>query len=58
MTDNYDPLVNSGQMQLLKGDAEIAPGISVKVYPGTRAICRPSLFAVERKWLPTQRSSV
>ena len=34
MTDNYDPLVNSGQMQLLKGDAEIAPGISVKVYPG------------------------
>ncbi len=34
MTDNYDPLVNSGQMQLLQGDAEIAPGISVKVYPG------------------------
>ena len=34
MTDNYDPLVNSGQMQLLNGDAEIAPGISVKVYPG------------------------
>jgi glyoxylase-like metal-dependent hydrolase (beta-lactamase superfamily II) len=34
MTDNYDPLVNSGQMQLLRGDMEIAPGISVKVYPG------------------------
>ena len=34
MTDNYDPLVESGQMQLLRGDAEIAPGISVKVYPG------------------------
>jgi glyoxylase-like metal-dependent hydrolase (beta-lactamase superfamily II) len=34
MTDNYDPLVNSGQMRLLKGDAEIAPGISVKVFPG------------------------
>jgi glyoxylase-like metal-dependent hydrolase (beta-lactamase superfamily II) len=34
MTDNYDPLVNSGQMQLLNGDAEIAPGISVKVFPG------------------------
>ena len=34
MTDNYDPLVASGQMQLLNGDAEIAPGISVKVYPG------------------------
>ena len=34
MTDNYDPLVRSGQMKLLKGDAEIVPGISVKVYPG------------------------
>jgi len=34
MTDNYDPLVANGQMHLLKGDAEIAPGISVKVYPG------------------------
>jgi len=34
MTDNYDPLVASGQMQLLKGDCEVAPGISVKVYAG------------------------
>ena len=34
MTDNYDPLVTSGQMKLLKGDMEIAPGVSVKVYPG------------------------
>ncbi len=34
MTDNYDPLLQSGQMKLLKGDAEIVPGISVKVYPG------------------------
>jgi glyoxylase-like metal-dependent hydrolase (beta-lactamase superfamily II) len=34
VTDNYDPLVASGQMQLLRGDAEIVPGISVKVYPG------------------------
>ncbi len=34
LTDNYDPLVQSGQMTLLEGDAEIAPGISVKVYPG------------------------
>jgi glyoxylase-like metal-dependent hydrolase (beta-lactamase superfamily II) len=31
---NYDPLVSSGQMQLLKGDQEIVPGISVAVYPG------------------------
>jgi glyoxylase-like metal-dependent hydrolase (beta-lactamase superfamily II) len=34
LTDNYDPLVESGQMQLLDGDAEIAPGISVRLYPG------------------------
>lgn len=34
LTDNYDPLVRNGQMQLLEGDQEIAPGISVKVYPG------------------------
>ncbi len=34
LTDNYDPLIQSGQMKLLKGDAEIVPGVSVKVYPG------------------------
>ena len=34
LTDNYDPLVRSGQMQLLHGDQEIVPGISVRVYPG------------------------
>jgi len=34
ISDNYDPLVRSGQMQLLRGDQEILPGISVKVYPG------------------------
>lgn len=34
MTDNYDPLLNRGQMKLLRGDTEIVPGISVKVYPG------------------------
>jgi len=34
ISDNYNPLINSGQMQLLLGDAEIAPGVSVKVYPG------------------------
>jgi glyoxylase-like metal-dependent hydrolase (beta-lactamase superfamily II) len=31
---NYDPLVARGQMQLLKGDQEIVPGISVVVFPG------------------------
>ena len=34
LTDNYDPLIASGQMELLEGDAEIVPGISVKLYPG------------------------
>jgi glyoxylase-like metal-dependent hydrolase (beta-lactamase superfamily II) len=31
---NYDPLIESGQMILLKGDQEIVPGVSVKVFPG------------------------
>jgi glyoxylase-like metal-dependent hydrolase (beta-lactamase superfamily II) len=34
MSDNYDPLIKSGQMELLSGDREIIPGISVKVFPG------------------------
>lgn len=34
ISDNYDPLLRSGQMQLLAGDTEILPGISVAVYPG------------------------
>jgi glyoxylase-like metal-dependent hydrolase (beta-lactamase superfamily II) len=33
-TENYDPLIESGQMQLLRGNQEILPGISVEVYPG------------------------
>ncbi len=35
--DNYDPLVASGQMTLLKGGGEIVPGISVKTFPGHTA---------------------
>ncbi|MGZ4818149.1 MAG: MBL fold metallo-hydrolase [Terriglobales bacterium] len=34
LSENYDPLIASGQMQLLRGDGEITPGISVRVYPG------------------------
>lgn len=34
ISDNYNPLIESGQMQLLNGPAEIAPGISVSLYPG------------------------
>jgi glyoxylase-like metal-dependent hydrolase (beta-lactamase superfamily II) len=35
--DNYDPLVQTGQMTLLKGGEEIVPGISVKTFPGHTA---------------------
>jgi glyoxylase-like metal-dependent hydrolase (beta-lactamase superfamily II) len=31
---NYEPLVESGKMRLLAGDAEVAPGVRVEVAPG------------------------
>jgi glyoxylase-like metal-dependent hydrolase (beta-lactamase superfamily II) len=34
ISDNYNPLIESGQMQLLQGDAEIAPGVRVQLFPG------------------------
>jgi glyoxylase-like metal-dependent hydrolase (beta-lactamase superfamily II) len=34
ISDNYDPLIRSGQMQLLPGATEIVPGIRVVPYPG------------------------
>lgn len=37
ISDNYDPLVSSGQMTLLKGDEEIVPGITVESFPGHTA---------------------
>jgi len=37
ISENYDPLVESGQMTLLKGGEEIVPGISVKTLPGHTA---------------------
>ena len=37
LPENYDPLVESGQMTLLKGSEEIVPGISVKTFPGHTA---------------------
>ncbi len=37
ISDNYDPLVASGQMTLLKGGEEIVPGISVRTFPGHTA---------------------
>ncbi len=35
--ENYDPLVETGQMTLLKGGEEIVPGISVETFPGHTA---------------------
>lgn len=37
LSDNYDPLVESGQMKLLKGGEEIVPGIFVETFPGHTA---------------------
>ena len=37
MSPNYDPLIESGQMELLDGDRELLPGISAKVFPGHTA---------------------
>jgi glyoxylase-like metal-dependent hydrolase (beta-lactamase superfamily II) len=34
ISDNYNPLIESGQMQLLEGDGEICPGVSVRVLAG------------------------
>ena len=34
VSDNYNPLIEAGQMQLLRGDQEIVPGIGVCVFPG------------------------
>jgi glyoxylase-like metal-dependent hydrolase (beta-lactamase superfamily II) len=34
ISDNYDPLITSGQMHLLHGDQEIVPGVFVKIFPG------------------------
>jgi glyoxylase-like metal-dependent hydrolase (beta-lactamase superfamily II) len=37
ISENYDPLIESGQMTLLKGGEEIVPGISVKTFRGHTA---------------------
>ncbi len=34
ISENYDPLIQNGQMHLLHGDQEIVPGVSVRVFPG------------------------
>jgi glyoxylase-like metal-dependent hydrolase (beta-lactamase superfamily II) len=37
ISDNYNPLIESGQMELLRGDREIVPGVLVRVFPGHTA---------------------
>ena len=37
ISENYDPLIETGRMELLRGDREIVPGISVRVFPGHTA---------------------
>jgi len=37
ISENYDPLVDTGQMTLLSGGEEIVPGISVRTFPGHTA---------------------
>jgi glyoxylase-like metal-dependent hydrolase (beta-lactamase superfamily II) len=34
ISDNYNPLIESGQMKLVKEDREIIPGVSVRTIPG------------------------
>ena len=34
ISDNYDPLIRSGQMELLREDREIVPGIRVETFSG------------------------
>ena len=34
ISENYDPLIESGQMTLVEGEQEIVPGVSVRPYPG------------------------
>src|SRR5437879_9497463 len=60
--DNYDPLVKSGQMTLLKGGEEVVPGISVKTFPGHTAsmqavIIRGGSSAAERRKNPAHGAS-
>jgi glyoxylase-like metal-dependent hydrolase (beta-lactamase superfamily II) len=37
INENYDPLIESGQMELVGGDREIVPGVRVEVFPGHTA---------------------
>jgi glyoxylase-like metal-dependent hydrolase (beta-lactamase superfamily II) len=47
--DNYDPLVENGQMTLLKGGEEIVPGISVETFRGHTASMQGVIVASSGK---------
>ena len=50
ISDNYDPLIASGQMQLLDNDSQIVPGISTRIYPGhTRSMMAIMIESAGRK---------
>lgn len=58
--ENYDSLVASGQMRLINGDCEIAPGIELKVAPGhnrdmmiVKATSRGETFCFFSDLIPT-----
>ena len=40
LSDNYDPLIATGQMQLIKGDQEIVPVSPSESFPDTQRTCR------------------
>lgn len=44
ISENYDPLVESGQMTLLKGGEEIVPGISVQTFRGHTAYMQGAII--------------
>ncbi len=49
LDDNYGPLIRSGQMTLLRGDAEILPGIRTRIYPGHTANMQAILIESQGK---------
>ncbi len=49
ISDNYDPLIETGRMTLLKGDQQLLPGISVRVYKGHTAYMMAVLIESQGK---------
>ncbi len=49
ISDNYNPLIENGQAHLISGDHEIAPGISVRLFPGHTANMQAIIVESEGK---------